>query len=366
MRIRGAVARETGAPFTLEDLELDEPRPDEVLVEVSAVGVCHTDVAVRNQWMPLPLPMVLGHEGAGIVRAVGRSVRKVVPGDRVVMSYWHCGTCPRCLSGHPAYCVDHAAWTVSGSRPDGTNAVHGEGPLHGTFFAQSSFATHAMATERNVVKVGADTDLVVAAPLACGLQTGAGTVINRLTPEVGSGLAVFGVGAVGLAAVMAARLVGCTTVVAVDVHPSRLALAEELGATHTIDASATEDVAGAVRDLSASGVNYAVETTAVPSVAAQAVESLAPHGTCAILGVGPGNPALSLDMMRLLSTGRTVTGVAMGDGRPEELIPKLLELHRQGRFPIDRLVTTYPLEDINKAVEDAEAGKVVKAVLIPG
>ncbi|HVV07931.1 NAD(P)-dependent alcohol dehydrogenase [Amycolatopsis sp.] len=366
MRIRAAVAREKGAPFVLEDLTLDEPRPGEVLVEVGAAGICHTDIAVRDQWMPLPLPIVLGHEGAGIVRAVGGSVTKVVPGDRVVMSYWHCGSCRYCASGHPAYCVGHAAWTTAGCRPDGTNALHGDGPVHGFFFAQSSFATHAIATERNVVKIGADADLTIAGPLACGLQTGAGTVINRLAPRPGSALAVFGAGAVGLAAVMAARVAGCATVVAVDIHRSRLALAEQVGATHTIDASATGDVVGAVRDIVAGGVQYTVETSAVPAVAAQALESLAPMGTCAILGLGPQGTRLSADMTRLLTTGRTITGVTMGDGRPDELIPGLLELHRQGRFPVDRLVTTYPFAEINQAVADAESGRIVKAVLVPG
>lgn len=366
LRIRAAVAREKEAPLSLEELTLDDPRSDEVLVEVSAVGLCHTDVAVRNQWMPVPLPIVLGHEGAGIVRAVGKSVTKVVPGDHVVMTYWHCGECHYCASGHPAYCVDHATWTTGGSRPDGTNALHGDGSVHGFFFAQSSFASHAIATERNVVKVGADADLIVAGPLACGLQTGAGTVMNRLAPPVGSSIAVFGAGAVGLAAVMAAKVVGCTTIIAVDVHPSRLDLAQELGATHTIDASDGRDVMQVLRAVAPSGVNYSVETSAVPAVAAQAIDCLAPTGTCAILGVGPRGTALSTDMTRLLSTGRTITGVAMGDTRPDKFIPVLLDLHRQGRFPADRLITTYSLDEINQAIDDAESGKIVKAVLIPG
>lgn len=365
MRVRAAVVRSPGGPFEIEELTLDEPRADEVLVEVAAVGICHTDIAVRDQWLPVPLPLVAGHEGVGIVRTVGHAVTSVAPGDQVVMTYWSCGTCRYCRAGHPTYCADHAAWTTGGGRPDGTNALHGVDTVHGFFFAQSSFATHAMATERNLVRLADGVDAAVAAPLACGVQTGAGTVIDRLRPEAGSSLAVFGVGAVGLAAVMAARLVGCSTVIAVDVTAARLRLAEEVGATHTINASDHGDVVGAIRAIAAGGVDYSVETSAVPAVAAQAVESLAKLGTCAILGLGPPGTTLSTDMTRLLTTGRTVTGVTMGDGRPHELIPALLELHRQGRFPVDRLITRYPFDEIERAVADVEGGRAVKAVLLP-
>jgi aryl-alcohol dehydrogenase len=306
MRIRAAVAREKGAEFAIEELTLDDPRPDEVLVEVSAVGICHTDVAVRDQWLPVPLPAVLGHEGAGVVRAVGAAVTTIAPGDQVVMTYWHCGRCRYCRAGHPAYCDQHTAWTTGGSRADGSNALHDDsGDVHGFFFSQSSFATHAIATERNVVRVPEGTDPRVAGPLGCGIQTGAGTVLNRLRPRAGSGLAVFGAGAVGLAAVMAARLAGCSTIIAVDVKTPRLDLAADVGATHTIDASTGEDVVGAIRDITSGGADFSVETSAVPAVAAQAVDSLAKRGTCAILGLGPAGTRLSTDMTGLLTSGRT-------------------------------------------------------------
>jgi aryl-alcohol dehydrogenase len=365
MRITAAVAREAGQPFTIEELDLDEPRADEVLVEIHAVGLCHTDIAIRDQWMPMPLPAVLGHEGAGVVAAVGSDVDKVEPGDKVVLTFGSCGRCGLCTSGHPAYCLELLARNVGGSRLDGTNALHCEGGMHGFFFSQSSFATHAVATERNVVKVGQDADLDLVGPLGCGIQTGAGTVINRLRPEAGSGLAVFGVGAVGLSAVMAARVVGCTTIIAVDTKPDRLALAADVGATHLIDGSRVNPIS-AIHRLTGVGVPYTVDTTAVPEIARQAVVSLAPLGTCAILGLGPAGTEVSVDMTNLLVPGRTVTGVAEGDSRPDEFIPQLLELHRQGRFPFDRLIDTYALNDINKAVEDLESGKAVKAVLKPG
>ena len=364
MLVRAAVVREGGGSFTVEEFTLDPPRPDEVVVEVLAVGLCHTDIAVRERWMEFPLPAVLGHEGAGVVRHVGRSVTAVAPGDLVVMTFWHCGKCTYCRRGHPAYCVEGGVRTTHGARPDGTNALHGDGPVHGFFFSQSSFATHAIATERNVVKLAAGTDPVVAAPLACGVQTGAGTVFNVLRPAVGSAMAVFGVGAVGLAAVMAGRLVGCAQIVAVDLDRDRLALATELGATHALHPS-DDDVVGALKQISRGGVDYTIDTTGVPSVAAQAVDGLAKLGTCALLGVGPADTRLPLDMNRLLRSGRIVRGVVEGDSQPAELIPLLSRLHRSGEFPVHRMISTYPLTDINQAVADLRDGAVVKAVLEP-
>lgn len=363
MRITAAVARNEGQPFTLEELELDPPRPDEVLVEVHAVGLCRTDISIRDQWMPIPLPAVLGHEGAGVVAAVGSEVTKVNPGDKVVMTFASCGNCTYCASGHPAYCVELLSRNVSGGRLDGSNALHGDDEgIHGFFFGQSSFATHAIATERNIVKLSRDTDLDIAGPLGCGIQSGAGAVINRLRPEVGSSLAVFGVGAVGMAAIMAAKLVGCTTIIAVDIQCDRLALARDLGATHVIDSGRINPIS-AIHAITDFGASYTVETTAVPEVARQAVDSLAPLGSCAILGLGPAGTELSIDMTNILLPGRTVTGVTEGDSRPDEFIPQLLELYGEGRFPVDRLIESYPLSDINKAVEDIEFGKCLKPVL---
>ncbi|WP_406691922.1 NAD(P)-dependent alcohol dehydrogenase [Saccharopolyspora sp. ID03-671] len=365
MRVTAAVARDEGQPFILEELELDQPRPDEVLVEVHSVGLCRTDVALRDQWMPVQLPAVLGHEGAGVVAKVGSEVTKVAPGDKVIMTFASCGQCRYCLGGHPAYCVELLERNLSGGRPDGSNALHCDhGEMYGFFMSQSSFATHAIACERNVVKVDDDTDLDVAGPLGCGIQAGAGAVINRLRPEAGSTIAIFGVGPVGMAAMMAAQLVGCSKIIAVDTQPDRLARAGELGATHLIDSGRVNPVS-AIQTITDGGVGYTVETTAEPEVLRQAVYSLAALGTCAILGLGPAGAELSVDMTNLLLPGRTVTGVTWGDSRPDEFLPQLLELHGQGRFPIDRIIDTYSMMDINKAVEDMEVGKCLKAVLKP-
>ncbi|TKA01036.1 NAD(P)-dependent alcohol dehydrogenase [Actinacidiphila oryziradicis] len=362
MRITAAVVREAAQPFILEELELDAPGDGEILVKVHSSGICHTDIGVRNQWLPVPLPLVLGHEGAGVVEAVGAGVTKVTPGDKVVLTYAACHECVMCKRGEPAYCEQFALRNVAGSRPDGTNALHGEGDIHGFFFSQSSFGTYAIAVESNVVKVSPDADLSIVGPLGCGIQTGAGTVLNRLNPPAGSSLVVFGAGAVGLAALMAAKVTGCTKIIAVDLVDARLKLAEELGATHTINGGTT-DVVDEIRKITGRGADYAVDTTAVTPVVRQAVSALAPKGTCAILGFGTVGTNIEVDMLEFLMAGRNIVGVTEGDARPEEFIPRLIELHAQGRFPYDKLITSYSFKDINTACEDSEAGKTIKPVL---
>lgn len=363
MEITAAVAREKEQPFSVEKLELGEPRADEVLVRVVATGVCHTDLIVRDQWYPVPLPSVLGHEGAGVVERIGESVSKVRPGDHVVLSFNSCGECNNCAQGNPAYCLNFFELNFGGARPDGSNGLHRNGEaVHGYFFGQSSFATYALASERSVVKVREDVPLELLGPLGCGIQTGAGGVLNVLQPEAGASIAVFGAGAVGMSAIMAAAVAGCTTIIAVDVKPSRLELARELGATHTIDGAETEAVEE-IGNITGGGVAYTVETTAAPEVFRQAVDALAPLGTCGLIGAAPLGTEANLDMNGLLIPGKTVRGIVEGDAVPDVFIPRLIELYDKGRFPFDRLIKHYDLDDINKAAEDSEAGSTLKPVL---
>jgi len=361
--ITAAITPCCGADWTLSPAELSDPVGDEVLVRIVATGVCHTDVSVRDQHLPVPLPAVLGHEGAGIVEKVGPAVTGLAPGDPVVLCIASCGACPNCLRGMPSYCHQAMPLNFSGRRPDGSATIRVEGEaVSGGFFGQSSFATYALATERNAVKVPADVPLELMGPLGCGIQTGAGTVINALKPHFASSLVVFGAGAVGLSGVMAARLVGCATIVAVDIHPARLELARELGATHIVDASAGADVTAAVRAACDGGADYALDTTAVPAVARQAVESLAPLGRCAIVGVYHPGAEITLTVNSLF-TGNWIGGSVEGDSVPKLFIPQLIEMWRQGRFPFDKLVQFYDFADINQAVADALSGKVLKPVL---
>jgi len=365
MEITAVIAREANKPFTVEKIQLDENiRDDEVLVRVVAAGLCHTDIVCRDQYYPVPLPFVPGHEGAGIVEKVGKNVTKVVPGDHVVLTFNSCGTCPSCLEGEPGYCHELFGYNFAGARPDdGSGTMRkGDEHIHGCFFSQSSFGDHAIATERNVVKVRKDAPLELLGPLGCGIQTGAGGVMNSLHPRAGSSIAVFGAGGVGLSAVMAAVVVGCTTIIAIDVKPARLKLAKELGATHVIDASSGNPVEE-IQKITGGGANYTLETTALPAVLRQAVDSLTLRGVCGLIGAAPLGTEAALDMNSIMF-GRTIRGIIEGDSVPDIFIPRMVDLFMQGRFPIDKLMKKYKLADINEAVSDSEKGTTIKPILV--
>jgi aryl-alcohol dehydrogenase len=363
MRITAAVLDELRGPFRVQELELDDPRPDEALVRIVATGVCHTDGVAQHGDLPFPAPGVLGHEGAGIVEAVGEHVTSVAPGQKVVIGWPWCGRCRNCLDGQPRYCEQIGALAFGGGRPDGSTALHrlDRSPVHSHFFGQSSFATHAIAPASSLVPVPDDVPLELLGPLACGIGTGAGAVLNALHPPIGSSLVVYGVGSVGLAAVMAARCTGATTIVAVDLHPARLRLASDLGATHTIEASATDPVA-AVREICGGPADFSLECTGSIGVVRQAVDSVGLRGSCALVGAAPAGAEFSLDHLTTL-WGKRVFGILGGEGRSVTLIPALIELNRQGRFPYERLVTRFRLDEVNEALEASTAGDVLKPVL---
>lgn len=365
MRIHAAVIEDEGrdAPFVLQDLELDEPRSDELLVRMVATGVCHSDLTVRDPAFGMPRPVVLGHEGAGVVEAVGTGVTKHAPGDHVLLSFGSCGVCDECADGRPKLCVANHALNLSGARPDGTTGLSRAGQrVHGCFFGQSSFATHALTSERNATRLDPALDLTVAPAFACGVQSGAGAVLNGLRPAAGASIAILGVGAVGMAALLAARLAGCGEIVAIDRAPERLALAAELGATLTIDASSAEVVA-AVRARLPRGVHHSVEATGVPAVLGDAVAMLRKGGTCALLGVAPPGVDVTLPQIAISLGGVGVQGFPGGLSVPDVLVPRLVELHLQGRFPVDRLVTRFPFEGIDRAIASSKAGAAIKPVL---
>jgi aryl-alcohol dehydrogenase len=361
MKIRAAISASAEAPFEIAEVDLDEPRRDEVLVELRAVGVCHSDLTMKSVWPEAISPIVLGHEGAGVVAAVGAAVSGVRPGDHVVLSYRSCGSCRQCAAGHPPYCRDFRTLNGIGSRPDGSATMRRNGsPVYGSFFGQSSFASHALAYESNVVVVGEEIDLGVAAPLGCGVQTGVGTVLCVLAPPPESTLVVFGAGGVGLSAVMGAFASGVGTIIAVDPVASRRRLAAELGASATID-PAGDDVVAESRRVTGAGATHAIDTTAKGAVINQAIDALAPLGTLALVGIRV--PDFAMDVQSLMSGGKTIRGVIEGDAVPRELIPRLVALHREGRLPIEKLIRRYDFEDIDAAFADAASGKAVKPVL---
>lgn len=364
MKIRAAVTESKGAPFTIREMELEQPRADEVLVRVEAAGICHTDLIIRDQWYPVPLPAVLGHEGAGTVETVGAAVSKVSPGDRVALSYGSCGACPKCQTGRPWVCHDFWGRNFGATRADGTTALASDsGAVHSHFFSQSSFATHAIATERNVTKLEASVPLEVVAPFGCGIQTGAGAVLNALRPEAGTSIAVFGTGTVGLAAIMAARVAGCTTIIGVDVRPGRLDVARELDATAVIDASGTDPLEAIKAATGGLGADFTLDTTGSPQVLAQAVYATAPGGACGLIGAPPFGAEVSLDVNQVLALGRTLKGIVEGESVPDVFLPRLIALWQQGRFPVERMITHYDFDQIDRAAHDAEDGRVIKPVL---
>lgn len=367
MKVTAAVLNSVNTLFSIEELELEAPRATEVRVRLVATGLCHTDISVMGRAFPVEKPIVLGHEGAGIVESVGSAVSKVKAGDRVVISFNSCGHCGTCEEHAPSYCADFFTHNFLGQRPDGTTGLkRGNDEVRHNFFGQSSFATYCLSHERNVVKVPvgvSDQLFEQLGPLGCGIQTGAGAMINVLKPRVGDSVVVFGSGAVGMAAIMAARAVGATTVIAVDLIAERLSLAEEVGATHSILVDGEVDVVAKIKEITHGGADVALDTTAARPVMRQAVEALAPLGRCGLVGGAAIGTIVELDVRDLFLQGKTVRGIVEGDSNAETFIPELIKLHEKGVFPFDKLVTFYPFDQINTAVADARSGKAVKPIL---
>jgi aryl-alcohol dehydrogenase len=350
--IQAAVLRKTGRPLKIESLVMECPEDDEVLVRIVASGICHTDISFRDDWDENDIPVVLGHEGAGVVEEAGRKVKGVKPGDHVVLSYQSCGSCRQCRRGRPAHCIYLYDANFGFMRLNGSNALERSG-VRGHFFGQSSFATYALATERNIVVAPKDLNLEILAPLGCGMQTGAGTVMNSLKVAKGKNIAVFGTGAVGMAAVMAARIVGADPIIGVDRVPMRLKLALELGCTHVIN-NKNEDIASGISGITGSGIDYVVETTGDPVMHKIAIEVLNPKGIVALLTGEQGAN---------FPGGKKTLGIIQGDAIPQVFIPELIELHQAGKFPFDRLEKFYAFKDINRAISDAKRGIAIKPIL---
>lgn len=363
--MRSALLRERSQPLRIEEVEATALEPDEVLVKIAGTGICHTDLTAIDGAVPFPLPAVFGHEGAGVVEAVGDAVTTVAVGDHVVLSFDSCRRCSACVSGHPAYCELFPALNYVGSRLDGSPTMQqGSDDVHGSWFGQSSFGTHAVASARNAVKVDQDLPLELLGPLGCGLLTGAGTVLNVLRPQPGQSIGVWGIGTVGLAAVMAAKAAGCETIVAVDMNSDRLAIAKEFGATHVFDPTEHTDLVAEIGGQ-VGGLDYTVEAVGLGAVIRQALETLRSPGTCATLGLKSLTNEIMIDQGHLL-LGRTLTGVIEGDADPHTFIPELIELWRAGKFPFDKLIQTFPLDKINDAIDSFRSGLVVKPVLLTG
>jgi aryl-alcohol dehydrogenase len=314
----------------------------------------------------MQMPAVLGHEGTGKVVARGSAVTDVNVGDTVIMSYGWCGQCGNCASGHAYTCERGVEGSIGGRRFDGSSTImRGGEAVSGAFFQQSSFASHALCPARDAVVVPADLPAALRAALPCGVMTGAGAVLNMFALAEGETLAVFGTGAVGLSAIMAARLAGARITVAVDVHAGRLELAQRLGATHMVDARSA-DVAAQLREICPTGFNYSLETSSNEDAFHAATGCLAMRGTCGLVTVPHGGQPFPFSPFELMVKGARLQGIMLGAATPRSFLPQLIGYYQQGKFPLDALITTYPFHDINTAFGDAKRGSALKPVLLMG
>ena len=360
MIIKAAVIRNANDLFSIDDVELEEPHGDEMLIKVDSCGFCHTDELVRTQSMNVGLPIVLGHEGCGVVEKVGDDVREFKQGDRVAISFGYCGRCVHCLAGKPTHCVLYPTINFGGVQADGTSRISQNGETIATFFGQSTFATHAIVSERSAVKVPDNIPLEITGPLGCGIQTGAGVVLNRLKPRPGSSIAVFGCGSVGISAIMAAKISGCGMIIGVDLVPSRLEMALELGATHVINSGET-DAVEEIKKLTGFGADCSVDTSGNSGCTGMALRCISDGSASVVVG-GGGEVTLHIER-DLMAAKKTLIGLVEGDSNPKLFIPELMEHYKAGRFPFDKLITYYDFEDINTAAEDSRKGKTIKPVL---
>lgn len=357
-RATAAVLRSAEAPFSLEQVWLPPLAPEEVLVRIVGAGLCHTDLLVRNGIAGLPI--VLGHEGSGVVEEVGSGVRNLIPGDHVVLSFDSCGTCARCHAGAPSYCASFGNLNTAGAAGDGAAATDQSGEtVHHRWFGQSSFATYAIANTRNAVRVAQDLPLELLGPLGCGIQTGAGAVLNVLKTGPGDRIAVFGGGAVGLAGVLAARAAGASEIVVVEPNEFRRKQALELGATHAL--APGPDLLTEIRD-SCGWMDSTLDTTGAPEAIQAAVRALRPLGQCGVVSWRSAEPVVG--PMDLVMEGRSLVGICEGNAQPALFIPRMLDMWRAGDFSFDRLIGTFPFDQIDAAERAAKDGSVIKPVLV--
>ena len=363
MKVFASVTRKPGQ-LSLENVELSAPKASEVLVKTIACGVCHTDAAALHSYIPVTLPIILGHEGVGIVEEIGSEVTTLKKGDRVILSFPSCGKCQYCHDDHPYACDNMNTLFFDGTYNDGTKRFSSEGVEISSFFGQGSFADHVIIDARNAVKadIDNDEDLANLCSLGCGVQTGAGAVFNRIKPKQGTSIAVFGCGGVGMSAIMASAIAGCSTIIAIDIVPSRLELAKELGATHVINSSETDPVAE-IKRITGGGVHNSVESSGIAKVTIQALECLRHGGMAVLLSVtGPEEITIPLEAL-ILNPNVTLTGLVEGASNPQTFIPELVKYYKEGRLPVDKLVQFYDFKDIEKAFADSHTGVAIKPIL---
>ncbi|KAJ5547900.1 Polyketide synthase enoylreductase [Penicillium frequentans] len=362
-----------GSPFVMQDVVLDEVRPHEVLIEMKYTGLCHTDIVVQKGAIPIgEFPAVLGHEGAGIVRRVGTAVKDktLVEGDQVFLSFTTCNKCTPCDEGRHGFCRQFMPINFAGVRgmsaaDSPIKSTSGQ-PIRGQFFGQSSLSELAIVAETSIVKVSSgisETDLAALSPLGCGYLTGAGTVLNVLKPKPSSRFVVLGMGAVGLSAMMAARALGVEDVVAVDIVDAKLELAKSLGASHTLNTKSVSDLAEGLREMFPDGVDHIIDTTGVVPLLQSSIKALGHEGMLAIVGVAPGGASMTIDPLDIMLNCKRIVGSIEGSANPAQILPQLIDLYKQGKFPVDKLAKVYKADAIEQALSDLHSGSIIKPVL---
>ncbi|KAF2076364.1 hypothetical protein CYY_002321 [Polysphondylium violaceum] len=364
MKTKAAVLFKNKDLFQIKEIEVDELRSDEILVRIVGVGVCHTDEVIRQNEGLSPFPIILGHEGSGVVEQVGSGVDDFKIGDYVVLSFSFCSKCDTCISGHPNVCETFGDVNFLGKIPRQVSPYQHNGEKLNVFFGQSSFSQYCVVRANDAVKVNVDNEkeLSLMGPLGCGIQTGCGTVLNALKPAVGDDILIAGAGGVGIAAVMGAKLAGCRNIIIIDILDHRLELAKSLGATHIINGKRQNLVEEVLKITNGKGVHFALDATGVTPLIVQQLHCIRTLGTMCIIGYAR---KIEIDLFQdiVLKCIRIVP-VSEGNSIPKIFIPKLVELYKQGKLPFDKLVEFYDFNDINQAFNDSASGKVIKPILL--
>ena len=365
MKINAAVVREIGK-FSIETVELDPPKANEMLVRIRAAGVCHSDLHTLRDELRAALPLVLGHEGAGVVEEVGSNVTKIKPGDHVLINWLPAdNTCPACLSGHPNVCERLAKTTLVGLLPDGTSRLKTlDGLPLKHLLSSATMADHVVIDQASAIPFPADVPFEVAAIIGCAVITGIGAVINTARVKAGSSAAVIGCGGVGLSAIQGCRLAGCHPIIAVDTADSKLEFARRMGATEAINAKQV-DVVRTLRSSTRGGPDYVFDTVGAATTIPQALLAVRPAGTVVVAGLHAAKLEAPISAGALVLQNKSLLGSFAGSMHAQIDLPRLVELYRAKRLQLDDLITKrYPLANLAQAFDDMEANQVARGVIV--
>ena len=363
MEIKAAVLYEPNTPLVVETVDLDEPRDTEVLVRIASAGVCYSDYHIMIGEWTMPLPMVLGHEAAGVVEKVGAKCSRVAPGDHVILNFRaNCGTCRHCVTGRPVRCsgIETSRWVMF----DGSVRLHKNGTDIHHFTRTASFAEYAVVPESGAVPVRKDMPLDKASLIGCSVMTGVGAAVNTAKVEPGSTVLVIGCGGVGLNVIQGAALAGAGRIIAVDTLQNKLGYAREFGATDTLSPG-EGDVVERILELTHGGVDYAFEAIGNPKTIEQCYDACGPGGMTVVVGMAAERADIHINALSLPRTERSIVGSWYGSARPWVDFPMLVDLYMNGRLDIDSMISkTYRLEEINEAYADLEKGEFARSVIL--